>query len=79
MNSTQNSNVDGSGFGTLRLFLNKNSASLSTGSLGNYLRIWKIPSERMGTKFTSRYFLNARDFLSKIYLSSFCSFYFFIL
>lgn len=35
----QNSKVDGSGFGTFKLFLNKNSANLSTGSLGNYFKI----------------------------------------
>lgn len=34
MTSYQNSKVDGSGFGTLRLFLKRNSAKVSTGSLG---------------------------------------------
>lgn len=65
----QNSNVDGSGFGTFKLFLNKNYANLSTGSFGNYFRISIIPYDKIGTKFTSKYFLNAKDFLSKIYLS----------
>ena len=65
---TQNSNVEGSGFGTFKLFLNKNCASLSTGSFGYSLRISNIPSDNIGTKLTSKYFLNARDFLSKIYL-----------
>lgn len=65
----QNSKVEGSGLGTLRLFLNKNSASLSTGSFGNSLSISKIPSERIGTRLTSKYFLKANDFLSKISLS----------
>lgn len=71
--------MEGSGFGTFKLFLNKNYANLSTGSFGNYFKIYMIPSDNMGTKLTSKYFLNANDFLSKIYLSSFCSFYFFIL
>lgn len=74
----QGSKVEGSGLGTLRLFLKRNSASLSTGSLGKFVSISLIPSERMGTRLRSRYFLSASDFLSRISLSSFCSFSFFM-
>lgn len=68
----QKSKVEGSGLGTFRLFLNMNSARVSTGSLGKECSSSAIPSERMGTRFTSRYFLRASDFLSRISLYSFC-------
>jgi hypothetical protein len=64
----QKSKVEGSGLGTLRLFLNKNSAKVSTGSAGNLFRSSTIPSERIGTRLMSKYFLKAKDFLSKISL-----------
>ena len=50
----QNSNVDGSGLGTFKLFWNKNSAKESTGSEGNLVKISTIPSDNIGTKFTSK-------------------------
>lgn len=62
----QKSKVEGSGFNTFRLFLNINSANVSTGSFGNECKSSAIPSERIGTRLTSKYFLKARDFLSKI-------------
>ena len=75
----QNSKVEGSGLGTFRLFSNKNAANLSTGSSGNSLKISTMPSDNIGTRFTSKYFLKANEVLSKIYLSSFCSFSFFMM
>lgn len=74
----QNSKVEGSGLGTFKLFLKRNSARVSTGSLGKVLSSSTMPYERMGTKLASRYFLKAKDVLSRIYLSSFCSFFFFM-
>jgi hypothetical protein len=68
----QKSKVEGSGLGTFKLFLNMNYARKSTGSLGNECSSSAMPSDRMGTRLTSKYFLKANDFLSKIYLSSFC-------
>lgn len=75
----QKSKVEGSGLGTFRLFLKRNSAKVSTGSLGNECSNSTMPSESIGTRFTSRYFLKANDFLSKISRYSFCSFSFFMM
>lgn len=65
--------------GTFRLFLNMNSARQSTGSFGKECSSSAMPSDKMGTRLTSRYLRRASDFLSRIYLSSFCSFSFFIM
>ena len=75
----QYSKVDGSGLGTCKLFWKRNSAKLSTGSSGKSVKILTIPSDRIGTRLTSKYLLKAREVLSKIYLYSFCSFSFFIM
>jgi hypothetical protein len=74
----QASKVEGSGLGTFRLLRKRNSDRVSTGSFGKVVSNSTMPSDRIGTRLASRYFLRANDFLSRIYRSSVCSFFFFI-
>lgn len=64
----------GSGNYTSKLFLNKNSAKVSTGSSEGFLQISINPSVKKGTTLSAKYYLKGYDLLSNISLSWFFKF-----